>query len=368
MKLEIQDGCFGYKNSSPILNHINLQAESGDLIAVLGPNGAGKTTMLRCMLGFLKWTSGDSLLDGRPVRSIPARELWRTVAYVPQARNFTSAATAEEAVLLGRNAHIGIFSQPKQTDIDFTHSLLEKLHIEFLAQKSCAEMSGGELQMVLIARALAAEPKILVLDEPESNLDFRNQLIVLETMTELTRQGIAVIFNTHYPDHALRRSNKALLLHKGGEALFGETHEIVTEAHIQNAFRVRTVIGEIETDEHIYRSILPLDLAAETVGIPSDIQRIASVSVILRDEAQAMQVNEILHEYCRYLVGRMGLPYRKAGVHIINITLDAPQSTIIALTETLSKIPNCSVKATYAQFQKSMGAGSHAPCRGSRGE
>ena len=346
--LEIKDGCFGYRSGTPILDRVNLKAESGDLIAVLGPNGAGKTTMLRCMLGFLKWTSGDSLLDGKPIRSIPARELWKTIAYVPQARNFASAATAEETVLLGRNAHIGVFSQPKQSDLDFTHSLLEKLHIGFLAQKSCAEMSGGELQMVLIARALAAEPKILVLDEPESNLDFRNQLIVLETMTELTRQGITVIFNTHYPDHALRRSNKALLLHKQGTALFGDTHEIVTEAHIQDAFRVRTVIGEIETEERIYRSILPLELAAESAEIAPDLQRIATISVILRDETQAMQVNEILHEYSRYLVGRMGLPYKKAGVHIINITLDAPQSAIVALTETLGKIPNCSVKATYA--------------------
>lgn len=348
MMLEIRDGCFSYKNGTVILDKVNLQAEGGDLIAVLGPNGAGKTTMLRCMLGFLKWTSGESLLDGRSVRSIPTRELWRQIAYVPQARSFTSAATAEETVLLGRNAHIGVFSQPKQSDIDLAHALLERMHIESLAQKSCAEMSGGELQMVLIARALAAEPKILVLDEPESNLDFRNQLIVLETMSELARQGITVIFNTHYPDHALRRSNKALLLHKRGQALFGETHEIVTEEHIQNAFRVRTVIGEIETDECIYRSILPLDLAAESTAIPSDVPRIATVSVILRDESQAMQVNEILHEYSRYLVGRMGLPYRKAGVHIINVTLDAPQSAILALTETLGRIPACSVKATYA--------------------
>ena len=348
MRLEIQDGCFGYQKGARILDGIHLSAESGDLIAVLGPNGAGKTTMLRCMLGFLHWTSGESLLDGKPIRSIPARELWRTIAYVPQARNFASAATAEQTVLLGRNAHIGVFSQPKPSDIDFAHSILEKLHIGFLAHKSCAEMSGGELQMVLIARALAAEPGILVLDEPESNLDFRNQLIVLETMTDLTRQGMTVIFNTHYPDHALRRSNKALLLHKGGQALFGETHSIVTAENIQNAFRVRTVIGEIETDERIYRSILPLELAAESAEKAPDTQRIATVSVILRDDAQAMQVNEILHAYSGYLVGRMGLPYRKAGVHIINITLDAPQSEITALTERLGKLPDCSVKATYA--------------------
>lgn len=349
MMLEIRNGCFGYRGGASILEGVNLQAQSGDLVAILGPNGAGKTTMLRCMLGFLKWSSGDSLLDGRSVHAIPSRELWRMVAYVPQAREFTSAATAEEAVLLGRNARIGVFSQPKQADIDFTHAMLEQLHIAHLAKKSCAEISGGELQMVLIARALAAEPSILVLDEPESNLDFRNQLIVLETMTELTRRGITVIFNTHYPDHALRRANKALLLHKGGQALFGETHSIVTEENIQNAFRVRTVIGEIETDERIYRSILPLDLAAESAEPAPAASRIATVSLILQDAAQAAQVNEILHEYSRYLIGRMGLPYRKAGVHIIHVTLDAPQADIIGLTDRLGRLPGCSVKATYSQ-------------------
>ena len=115
MKLAVKEGCFGYRDGTQILDHVNFEAESGDLIAVLGPNGAGKTTMLRCTLGFLRWTSGESTLDGRPIRTIPARELWQTIAYVPQARNFSSAATAEETVLLGRNAHLSVFSQPKQS-------------------------------------------------------------------------------------------------------------------------------------------------------------------------------------------------------------------------------------------------------------
>lgn len=352
MTLEIRDGCFSYRGGTQVLDKVNLTAQEGDLIAILGPNGAGKTTLLRCMLGFLPWTSGESTLDGRPIRSIPAKELWKAVAYVPQARHFTSAATAEETVLLGRNAHIGVFSQPKQRDAELVRALLERMNIANLAKKSCAEMSGGELQMVLIARALAAEPKILVLDEPESNLDFRNQLIVLETMTELTRQGITCIFNTHYPDHALRRANKALILHKGGSAVFGETHRIVTAESICRAFRVRTVIGEIETDERVYRSILPLALAGEETAAAPDETRIASVSVILQSDAQAEAVNQILHEYSDYLIGRMGLPYRKGGVYIIHLVLDAPKSAVTALTETLSRLPGCSVKATYAAQAK----------------
>lgn len=259
--LEIRNGCFGYSKQKQILNHINLKAESGDLIAILGANGAGKTTMLRCMLGFLKWTSGETLLNQKNLRQLPAKTVWKQIAYVPQAKNFNSACRAEEAVLLGRNAHLGIFSQPKQSDLDLVHEIMNRLNILYLADKRCSEMSGGELQMVLIARALITEPSILVLDEPESNLDFRNQLIILETMTELTRQGITCIFNTHYPDHALRRSNKALLLNKNGTAQFGSTSEIITPERIQEAFHVKTIIQEIKNQDQIYYSILPLELS-----------------------------------------------------------------------------------------------------------
>lgn len=266
MKLEIRDGCFGYPKQKQILHKINLCAESGDLIAILGPNGAGKTTLLRCMLGFLKWNSGETLLDQKNLKQIPAKTIWKQIAYVPQAKNFNSAFRAEEAVLLGRNAHLGMFSQPKQSDLQLVHDIMNRLNILYLDDKSCCEMSGGELQMVLIARALITEPNILVLDEPESNLDFRNQLIILETMTELTRQGITCIFNTHYPDHALRRSNKALLLNKNGTAQFGNTSEIITPEQIQNAFQVKTIIHKIKNQDQTYYSILPLELADVPTG------------------------------------------------------------------------------------------------------
>lgn len=260
MTLEIREGSFGY-GGTPVLRGVSMCAQSGDLIAVLGPNGAGKTTMIRCMLGFLRWSSGDSLLDGVSIRTIPHRQLWQHIAYVPQARQFTSSATALETILLGRNSRISAFSMPKQADVEHVLSLMERLHILFLKDKSCAEMSGGELQMVLIARALAAEPQILVLDEPESNLDFRNQLIVLETMTELAAGGMTCIFNTHYPDHALQRGSKALLLRKGGTALFGPVDEVVTAQHIEEAFRVRAVISEIQAEGRSFRSIQPTGLA-----------------------------------------------------------------------------------------------------------
>ena len=126
---------------------------------------------------------------------------------------------------------------------------------------SCCELSGGELQMVLIARALATEPQVLVLDEPESNLDFKNQLLVLDTMQSLARAGLTCVFNTHYPAHALRRANKALLLGRNGKSLFGSTQDVVTEQNISDYFGVRAVIGSIETPDGAYADVIPVSAA-----------------------------------------------------------------------------------------------------------
>lgn len=350
MILEVDNGSFGYRRQQPILQDIRLRTEPGSLLAILGPNGAGKTTLLRCLLGFLRWTRGESRLDGRSIRSIPHRQLWQHIAYVPQAKGFSASCTAKEAVMLGRNAHIGLFSQPARADEEMAEKVLEELGIAHLSGKCCAEISGGELQMVLIARALAAQPRILVLDEPESNLDFRNQLIVLDTMSRLAASGLTCIFNTHYPEHALQRSDHALLLKKGGGSLFGETHRVVTEENIAHFFGVKAVIGEIETEENVLHSILPLGISdGEDIPSAPDERRIAVISVILHDDSQAELVNGYLHQYSRYLIGRMGMPYRKAGLFIIHVTLDAPASEIAALAGKLGLLRNSSVKVTYAK-------------------
>ena len=211
MTLTVQNGSFSYKKGTALLENISLEAERGDVLAILGPNGAGKTTLLRCMLNLCRWKKGQTLLDGRDVRAIPARTLWQMISYVPQAKTAASSCTVE--------------------------------------------------QMVLIARALAAEPQVLILDEPESNLDFKNQLLVLDTMQSLARAGLTCVFNTHYPAHALRRANKALLLGRNGKSLFGSTQDVVTEQNISDYFGVRAVIGSIETPDGAYADVIPVSAA-----------------------------------------------------------------------------------------------------------
>ena len=355
MMLSVENGCYKYpKTERQILQDISFELEEGQLLAILGPNGAGKTTLLRCIMGLLKWDAGASFLEGRDIRRIPNRELWQTVAYVPQARQTTAIYTTEEMVLLGRSSRFGLLSQPKAADLEVVHRVMERLRISHLAGRKCSQISGGELQMVLIAKALAAEPRVLVLDEPESNLDFRNQLLILDAISGLTAEGMTCVFNTHYPAHALQRADRALLLSKDGSFRFGPTARIVTEAHIEQAFGVRAVIGEIETPERVLRDVIPLALSSDPRAAVSDPNRrsIAAIAVISDDFEQAEEINRLLHEYGDYVIGRMGLPYAKAGVHVITVTLDAPAGRAEELVTRLDRLPGVSVKATYAKEQE----------------
>ena len=349
MILTIEQGGFAYRSDKTIFTDVNFSVSSGEILSILGPNGAGKTTLLRCITGMLRWKTGRSLLDGEDIRTMPERKLWRRMAYVPQAKTASSAYTCFETVLLGRSSHLGAFSTPKKEDLEKAKEVMELLGIFHLAEQKCSAISGGELQMVLIARALAAEPEILILDEPESNLDFKNQLIVLDTMTRLAQNGMACIFNTHYPEHALQRSHKALLLSRGGAYIFGDTADVVTEEHIQNAFGVQAVIGEVETPEKILRSVLPLAVSEKIKPISKDKRTIASATIIANDNCAAEQINAILHDYSDLLIGRMGMPYRECGLYIINVTLDGTVGAIRSLTHKLGLLPGVSAKTTFAQ-------------------
>ena len=258
MNIAVENGTFAYRSGETLLRDVSFAASGGDVLAILGPNGAGKTTLLRAMLGLLQWQSGQTLLDGTDTRRISPRTLWQRVAYVPQARSAVTDTTVEEMVLLGRSSRIGAFSSPTETDMEKTHAAIHRLHLEHLSGRRCSELSGGELQMVLIARAICTEPGVLVLDEPESNLDFRNQLLVLNTIGELAAEGLCCIFNTHYPAHALRMANRALMLGHGGGYIFGDTEQIVTSENISAFFGVRAYIGKISTPQGAFRDVIPL--------------------------------------------------------------------------------------------------------------
>ena len=231
------------------------------VILVVGVNGVGKTTLIKCMIGLLKWKSGCSELDGTNISQLRHRELWQKIAYVPQAKGSAFSYSAIDMVTLGRSAHLGTFSQPGKEDRAAAERAMEDMGITYLHDKLCNEMSGGELQMVLIARALTIDPCMLVLDEPESNLDFKNQLIILDTIKNLSeKRGISAIVNTHYPEHALKISDKALILNRDGTSEYGAAEEVINEENMRRSFSVQVYIDNFEYEGVRHKSVVPLYL------------------------------------------------------------------------------------------------------------
>ncbi len=265
MIFEVKNATFGYKGGKTILNDISFNLEQGEILSILGSNGVGKTTLLKCTLGFLSWKTGATYIDNKNWNQWKNQEIWKRIGYVPQAKRSAFSYKAEEMVLLGRNAHLGLLAQPSKEDMKLAEKCLEMVGMERLKGKLCNEISGGELQMVLIARALATNPELLILDEPESNLDFKNQLIVINTIKNICdNEGISSIINTHYPEHAIAISNKALILNRDGTSHFGAAEEIINEQNLKKAFDVDVRIRSFEIDGNIHTCVLPIGMVTET--------------------------------------------------------------------------------------------------------
>ena len=204
-----------------------LELGHGEVLALLGPNGGGKTTLLKTLLGLIPPLDGEVLLDGRPLRRLPLRERAVQLAYVPQVTATGFGFLAREVVLMGRTAHGGPFARPTAHDHAVAEAALQRLGIAALAARPVTQISGGERQLVLVARALAQQPRAVVLDEPTASLDFGNQGRVLREMRRLADSGLAVLFTTHDPNHALRFADRVLLIRDGGPLAQGPVHDLI---------------------------------------------------------------------------------------------------------------------------------------------
>ncbi len=215
-----------YKTDAIVLNDVSFSISSGEMIAFLGKNGAGKTTLLRIIPSFLTPLSGDVLIDGVSVHSMPLQDKAKAIAYIPQFSQTAFAYTVRESVLMGRSPHISLFSKPSKNDERRALEILEELGILALVDRPTNEISGGERQLVLIARALMQDAKLLILDEPTSFLDYSNQLLVLEKTYELVKKGYACLYSTHNPDLALAYSTRVLAMDKGKIAFSMKPEEL----------------------------------------------------------------------------------------------------------------------------------------------
>lgn len=260
MILDIKNLSFSYGNKY-VFKDINFKLESEDTLSILGPNGIGKTTLIKCILGLKKKTSGEILINNKDIEEYDKKDFYSFVAYLKQGGKETSIYTVLDTVLLGLASKINPLLKPKDDDIEKAESLLEELGIYRLRDNYVSKLSGGEAQMVFMARALIREPEILILDEPESNLDYRNQLMMLDMINKLKYKGKIVIFNTHYPEHALRYSDKVLLLNENYKYKFGNTLDIINKENIEETYKIKAAVGDLTDGKNIYKDIIPISIA-----------------------------------------------------------------------------------------------------------
>ena len=215
---------------------LDVKLKQGEVLALLGPNGSGKTTLLKTLLGILTPLAGEPTIDGTPIGRFSAAERARRIAYVPQSHTPSFAFTVETIVLMGRTAHGNLFSAPSGADRAVAARALERFGIAALSTRPYTMISGGERQLVMLARALAQEPRFIVLDEPTASLDFGNQGKVLREMRALAASGHGVLFTTHDPNHALRAADRAFLMRSGARLAEGKVRDVLTRGRLEELY------------------------------------------------------------------------------------------------------------------------------------
>lgn len=246
MIYEINDLTFGYSKHKNVLESVNLSFSEGELITILGRNGSGKSTLFSLMLGINKPSSGNIMLDGVDLKELSARKIAEKVGFVPQSHMPTFDFTAFEFVLMGCASKVGIFSSPGENEKKAAEEAFKLLEIEEFKEKKFRELSGGEQQELIIARAIAAKPKVILFDEPTSHLDYANQQKVLRIIRGLSKAGFSCVITTHDPNHSLILGGKTAILDGCGGLVFGKTEETVTEENLKNAYDAEVYIRYLE--------------------------------------------------------------------------------------------------------------------------
>ncbi|KAA6225399.1 MULTISPECIES: ABC transporter ATP-binding protein [unclassified Campylobacter] len=223
------------RDKKELFKDINFELKSGEILAILGRNGVGKTTLLNCLMGLLPVKHGNIKLKDKNLKEYSKKELFSLISYIPQAKNNNIGLNVLDMVLLGLNVDISLM--PKKEHIQRAKDMLNLIGIYHLKDRTCDNLSGGELQMVIFARALISNPLLIILDEPESNLDFKNQLLILENLERLKDKKKTIIFNTHYPQNAKILASKILILEPNSH-LYG-TNSLINKTQLGKSFEVK---------------------------------------------------------------------------------------------------------------------------------
>ena len=238
IKLSIQDASFGYNSSETVWEHINIDVMDGDCLCLLGPNGCGKTTLFNCINNNYALKTGKILLNGKDVRDFSITELARTMGIVFQEHSAPFPYTSLEVVRMGRTPHLKTLATPDKEDTERAYSVMEELGIEHLAGKRYTQISGGERQLVLIARTLCQEPEMILFDEPTSHLDFKNQAMVLHTVKKLSAKGMTIVMTSHFPNHVWKIGTHVAMMNYNGMVAQGPVDEVMTEENLSKTYGV----------------------------------------------------------------------------------------------------------------------------------
>ena len=248
MSIEVKNLSFSY-GDRPVLHDISFSVGKGEFLSILGPNGVGKSTLFRCVLGLLSGYTGQVLVDGVDSRSFSVREAARHIAYIPQSSRSIFNYSVFDIVLMGRTSGLATFSSPGEADKELCAWAMEKVGITRLADRCFHRLSGGEQQLVLIARALVQKAPVLMLDEPTANLDFGNQLLVLEQARSLAREGYTVIQTTHHPEQSYLFSDRILAIQAGRVLTEGTPKEVLTRETIRALYGVDVDVVSLYEDQ-----------------------------------------------------------------------------------------------------------------------
>lgn len=239
MGLVVENLTFSYR-CFPVLKGVDFSVEAGNLVCMLGKNGAGKSTLFRCILGLLKGYQGKITVDGVDLRTLKEKDMARKIAYIPQNHDQAFAFSVLDMVMMGTTSSLQGFQNPgkEQREAAFDALKTMRMRIEAMAERSYAHLSGGEQQLVLIARAIAQQAGILIMDEPCANLDYGNQARVMEELKRLSREGYLIVQSTHSPDQAFLYADQAAVLSDGVIRAFGKPEEVLTEALLEAMYGI----------------------------------------------------------------------------------------------------------------------------------
>lgn len=242
--LTVENLHFAYNHCDKVLSEVSFSVEKGELVSLLGPNGVGKSTLFKCILGILPEYEGKIWLSGKDAREMSEREMAAAIAYIPQIHRPTFGYSVLDTVLMGVNRHLAKYGMPKSVHVEKAMSALARVGIENLAGRNFAHLSGGEQQLVLVARAIAQDSAMLIMDEPTSALDFGNQYRIMEQIRALSDEGYTVLLSTHDPQYALDFADRILALSDGRILADGRPADVLDAELIRKLYGLDVVLEE----------------------------------------------------------------------------------------------------------------------------